>query len=51
MITTERSEDKMSQAIRLGSAAYFRKPFTAEQIQEKTGKILQIATLYYVWLL
>src|SRR5581483_1095714 len=33
MITTEGSEDKVAQAIRLGSAAYIRKPFTAEQIQ------------------
>src|SRR5579862_3904415 len=35
MITTEGSEEKVGQAIRLGSAAYIRKPFTAEQIQEK----------------
>lgn len=40
MITTEGSEEKVSQAIRLGSAAYIRKPFTAEQIQEKIGAIL-----------
>src|ERR1022692_3237836 len=37
MITTEGSEEKVGQAIRLGSAAYIRKPFTAEQIQEKIG--------------
>src|ERR1017187_4614302 len=29
MITTEGSEEKVGQAIRLGSAAYIRKPFTA----------------------
>jgi len=40
MITTEGGEEKVSQAIRLGSAAYIRKPFTAEQIQEKIGAIL-----------
>jgi len=40
MITTEGSEEKVSQAIRLGSAAYIRKPFTAEQIQEKIAALL-----------
>jgi two-component system chemotaxis response regulator CheY len=40
MITTEGSEDKVGQAIRLGSAGYIRKPFTAEQIQEKIGSLL-----------
>ena len=40
MITTEGSEEKVSQAIQLGSAAYIRKPFTAEQIQEKIGALL-----------
>jgi len=40
MITTEGSEEKVGLAIRLGSAAYIRKPFTAEQIQEKIGAIL-----------
>jgi len=40
MITTEGSEEKVGQAIRLGSAAYIRKPFTAEQIQEKISAIL-----------
>jgi two-component system, chemotaxis family, chemotaxis protein CheY len=40
MITTEGSEEKVSQAIRLGSAAYIRKPFTAEQIQAKIGALL-----------
>jgi two-component system chemotaxis response regulator CheY len=40
MITTEGREEKVSQAIMLGSAAYIRKPFTAEQIQEKIGALL-----------
>jgi len=40
MITTEGSAEKVSQAIRLGSAGYIRKPFTAEQIQEKIGALL-----------
>jgi two-component system chemotaxis response regulator CheY len=40
MITTEGGEEKVGLAIRLGSAAYIRKPFTAEQIQEKIGAIL-----------
>ncbi len=40
MITTEGGEEKVGQAIKLGSAAYIRKPFTAEQIQEKIGALL-----------
>jgi two-component system chemotaxis response regulator CheY len=40
MITTEGSEEKVSQAIALGCAGYIRKPFTAEQIQEKIGALL-----------
>jgi two-component system chemotaxis response regulator CheY len=40
MITTEGSEEKVSQAIKLGSAAYIRKPFTAEQIQEKISALV-----------
>jgi two-component system chemotaxis response regulator CheY len=40
MITTEGGEEKVSQAIRLGSAAYIRKPFTSEQIQEKITALL-----------
>jgi len=40
MITTEGSEEKVAQAIKLGSAAYIRKPFTSEQIQEKINAIL-----------
>lgn len=40
MITTEGSEEKVSHAIRLGSAAYIRKPFTAEQIQDKISALI-----------
>ena len=40
MITTEGSAEKVSQAIKLGSAAYIRKPFTAEQIQEKIAGLI-----------
>ena len=40
MVTTEGGEEKVSQAIRLGSAGYIRKPFTSEQIQEKIGALL-----------
>ena len=40
MITTEGSAEKVSQAIKLGSAAYIRKPFTAEQIQEKIAGLV-----------
>jgi two-component system chemotaxis response regulator CheY len=40
MITTEGSQEKVGQAIKLGSTAYIRKPFTAEQIQEKIGALL-----------
>jgi two-component system chemotaxis response regulator CheY len=39
MITTEGSEEKVAQAIRLGSVAYIRTPFTAEQIQQKIRNI------------
>jgi two-component system chemotaxis response regulator CheY len=40
MVTSESGEEKVGQAIRLGSAAYIRKPFTAAQIQEKVGALL-----------
>jgi len=40
MVTTEGGEEKVSRAIRLGSAGYIRKPFTSEQIQEKIGALL-----------
>ena len=40
MFTTEGGEQKVARAIELGSAAYIRKPFTAEQIQEKIDALL-----------
>jgi two-component system chemotaxis response regulator CheY len=35
MVTTEGSQDRVLQALKLGAAGYVRKPFTAEQIREK----------------
>ena len=35
MITTEGSEAKVMEALRLGASGYVRKPFSAEQIKEK----------------
>jgi two-component system chemotaxis response regulator CheY len=40
MVTTEDGEQKVARAIQLGSAAYIRKPFTAEQIREKIAGLL-----------
>ena len=39
MISTEGSETKVSEAMRLGSAGYIRKPFTAEQIKQKLAPL------------
>ena len=35
MITTEGSQERVMQALKLGAAGYVRKPFTADQIKEK----------------
>lgn len=35
MITTEGSQEKVMQALKLGAAGYVRKPFTPDQIKEK----------------
>lgn len=43
MITTEGGESKVGEAVRLGAAAYVRKPFTADQIKEKLAGILEPA--------
>lgn len=43
MITTEGGETKVSEAVRLGAAAYVRKPFTADQIKEKLAGLLEPA--------
>jgi two-component system, chemotaxis family, chemotaxis protein CheY len=40
VITTEGSESKVSEAVRLGAAGYVRKPFTSDQIKEKLQAIL-----------
>ena len=43
LITTEGGELKVGEAVRLGAAAYIRKPFTAEQIKEKLAGLLESA--------
>jgi two-component system chemotaxis response regulator CheY len=43
MITTEGGETKVAEAVRLGAAGYVRKPFTADQIKEKLGGLLELA--------
>jgi two-component system chemotaxis response regulator CheY len=43
MITTEGSESKVSEAVRLGAADYLRKPFTADQIKEKLTGLIESA--------
>ncbi len=35
MITTEGSQEKVVEAVRLGASGYVRKPFTAEEIKDK----------------
>ena len=40
MVTTEGGQEKVIQAIQLGAAGYIRKPFTAEQINEKLSGIV-----------
>lgn len=41
MITTEGGETKVAEAVKLGAAGYVRKPFTADQINEKLVRILE----------
>jgi len=41
MITTEGSEDVISEAMSRGANGYLKKPFTPEQIQEVIGPFLQ----------
>jgi two-component system, chemotaxis family, chemotaxis protein CheY len=43
MITTEGGEAKVAEAVRLGAAAYVRKPFTADQIKDKLAGLLEPA--------
>jgi two-component system, chemotaxis family, chemotaxis protein CheY len=40
MVTTEGSQAKVMEAVKLGAAAYVRKPFTADQIKEKLVGII-----------
>ena len=40
MITTEGSQQKVMEAVQLGAAGYVRKPFTADQIQEKLSGLI-----------
>jgi two-component system chemotaxis response regulator CheY len=40
VITTEGSEHKVMEAVKLGASAYLRKPFTTEQIKEKLEKFV-----------
>ena len=40
MITTEGSQARVLEAVRLGAAGYVRKPFTADQIKEKLSGII-----------
>lgn len=40
LITTEASESRVSEAVRLGASGYVRKPFTSDQIKEKLERIL-----------
>ena len=35
MVTTEGSQDKVLQALKLGAMGYVKKPFTPDQIKEK----------------
>jgi len=41
LITTEGGETKVGEAVRLGAAAYVRKPFTADQIKDKLSPFLE----------
>ena len=40
MISTEGSQTKVMEAVRLGAQGFVRKPFTADQIKEKLAGIL-----------
>ncbi|HEY3741188.1 MAG TPA: response regulator [Bryobacteraceae bacterium] len=40
MVTTEGSQDKVLQALKLGAAGYVKKPFTPDQIKEKLTGIV-----------
>jgi two-component system chemotaxis response regulator CheY len=40
MVTTEGSQDKVLQALKLGAAGYVKKPFTPDQIKDKLTGLL-----------
>ena len=40
MVTTEGSQDKVLQALKLGAVGYVKKPFTPDQIKEKLAGIV-----------
>ena len=42
MVSTEGSQAKVLDAVRLGAAGYVRKPFNAEQIKEKLAGIVKL---------
>lgn len=42
MITTEGSESKVMEAIQFGARGYIKKPFSAEQLQEKVKSVLSL---------
>jgi len=42
MITTEGGQGKVMEAVSLGASGYVRKPFTADQIKEKIGSLLDL---------
>jgi two-component system chemotaxis response regulator CheY len=45
LITTEGSQAKVLEAVRLGANGYVRKPFTAEQIKEKVQSCMKEMSL------
>jgi two-component system chemotaxis response regulator CheY len=40
MVTTEGSQDKVMQALKLGAAGYVKKPFTPDQIKDKLNGLI-----------
>lgn len=40
MVTTEGSQDKVMQALKLGASGYVKKPFTPDQISEKLSGLV-----------
>lgn len=45
MVTTEGSQAKVMEAVSLGAAGYIRKPFTADQINEKLTGLFSLRSL------